>query len=67
MLQRNKLKFSEINSFIYVHNDNNLLLLKWAKNYEVLYAFITEARETKNVSNNDNYIRDYQTQENFQC
>lgn len=30
-----------------------------------MYAFITEARETKNVSNN--YIRDYQTQENFQC
>ena len=35
MLQRNKLMFSEINSFIYVHNENNLLILKWAKNYEV--------------------------------
>ena len=32
-----------------------------------MYAFITEARETRNVSNNDNYIRDYQTQENLQC
>lgn len=33
----------------------------------MMYDFITEARETKNVSNNDNYIRDYQTQENLQC
>lgn len=32
-----------------------------------MYDFITEGRETKNVSNNDNYIRDYQTQENLQC